>query len=84
MCFQVHSVLWVPSSGCLYTLSTCGLNKWEVGNTTEVQVLSWNACPNLFDSIADAIWVRGRIGLHTLICLGKGCARNMDYISDIR
>lgn len=56
--FQVHSVLWVPDSGCLYTLSTCGLNKWEVGDTTEVQVLSWNACPSLSDSIADAIWVR--------------------------
>lgn len=56
--FQVHSVLWVPDSGCLYTLSTCGLNKWEVGDTTEVQVLSWNACPSLFDNIADAIWVR--------------------------
>lgn len=52
----VHSVLWVPDSGCLYTLSTCGLNKWEVGDTTEVQVLSWNACPSLSDSIADAIW----------------------------
>ncbi|XP_060755074.1 nuclear pore complex protein Nup133 [Neoarius graeffei] len=52
----VHSVLWVPDSGCLYALSTCGLNKWEVGDTTEVQVLSWNACPSLSDSIADAIW----------------------------
>ncbi|XP_027034885.2 nuclear pore complex protein Nup133 [Tachysurus fulvidraco] len=52
----VHSVLWVPDLGCLYTLSTCGLNKWEVGDMTEVQVLSWNACPSLYDSIADSIW----------------------------
>ncbi|KAI5089830.1 nuclear pore complex protein Nup133, partial [Silurus meridionalis] len=53
---SVYSVLWARDSGCLYTLSTCGLNKWEVGDTTEVQVLSWNACPSLSDSIADAIW----------------------------
>ncbi|KAM9454415.1 nuclear pore complex protein Nup133 [Clarias gariepinus] len=52
----VHSVLWTPHSGCLYTLTSCGLNKWEVGDTMEVQVLSWNACPVLSDSIADAIW----------------------------
>ncbi|KAK3530270.1 hypothetical protein QTP86_022422 [Hemibagrus guttatus] len=52
----VHSVLWVPDTSCLYTLSTCGLNKWEVGDTSEVQVLSWNACLSLYDSIADAIW----------------------------
>lgn len=54
----MHGVLWAPHSGCLYTLTTCGLNKWEVGDATEVQVVSWNACPSLFDSIADAIWVR--------------------------
>ncbi|KAI4880083.1 hypothetical protein NFI96_025378 [Prochilodus magdalenae] len=53
---SVHSVLWVRESGCLYTLSTCGLSKWEVGDSAEVQVLSWNACPSLVDSIADAIW----------------------------
>ncbi|KAL7845456.1 hypothetical protein AOLI_G00236480 [Acnodon oligacanthus] len=52
----VHSVLWVKDSCCLYTLSTCGLSKWEVGDSAEVQVLSWNACPSLADSIADAIW----------------------------
>lgn len=58
-------MLWVPDSGCLYTLSTCGLNKWEVGDTMEVQVLSWNACQSLFDNIADAIWVRD-----VIICSG--------------
>ncbi|XP_072513752.1 nuclear pore complex protein Nup133 [Salminus brasiliensis] len=52
----VHSVLWVGDSGCLYTLSTCGLNKWDVRDNMEVQVLSWNACPSISDSIADAIW----------------------------
>ncbi|XP_066515739.1 nuclear pore complex protein Nup133 [Hoplias malabaricus] len=53
---SVHSVLWVADLCCLYTLTSCGLNKWEVGDSTEVQVLSWNACPSLTDSIADAIW----------------------------
>ncbi|XP_062865729.1 nuclear pore complex protein Nup133 isoform X2 [Trichomycterus rosablanca] len=52
----VHGVLYAPHSGALYTLGTCGLNKWEVGDATEVQVLSWNACPVLADSISDAIW----------------------------
>lgn len=58
--FQVHSVLYAQHSGALYTLSTCGLNKWDVGDATEVQVLSWNASPVLTESISDAIWVRGR------------------------
>uniref|UniRef100_A0A4W4GJP4 Nucleoporin Nup133/Nup155-like C-terminal domain-containing protein n=1 Tax=Electrophorus electricus TaxID=8005 RepID=A0A4W4GJP4_ELEEL len=54
---SVHSVLWAPHAGYLYTLSTCGLWKWEVMEHTEVQVLSWSmACPLLADSIADAIW----------------------------
>uniref|UniRef100_A0A8B9HMN1 Nucleoporin 133 n=1 Tax=Astyanax mexicanus TaxID=7994 RepID=A0A8B9HMN1_ASTMX len=53
---SVHSVLWVGGTGYLYTLSTCGLNKWEVTDNMEVQVLSWNACPSITDSIADAIW----------------------------
>ncbi|XP_076851304.1 nuclear pore complex protein Nup133 [Brachyhypopomus gauderio] len=54
---SVYSVLWVPHPGHLYTLSTCGLWKWEVMDNTEVQVLNWsNACPVLADSIADAIW----------------------------
>uniref|UniRef100_A0A8B9HKR4 Nucleoporin 133 n=1 Tax=Astyanax mexicanus TaxID=7994 RepID=A0A8B9HKR4_ASTMX len=55
---SVHSVLWVGGTGYLYTLSTCGLNKWEVTDNMEVQVLSWNACPSITDSIADAIWVK--------------------------
>uniref|UniRef100_A0A8C7PK17 Nucleoporin 133 n=1 Tax=Oncorhynchus mykiss TaxID=8022 RepID=A0A8C7PK17_ONCMY len=54
---NLHSVLWVGETGCLYTLTTCGLSKWEVDEVTEHQVLSWDSSRALTESVADAIWV---------------------------
>uniref|UniRef100_A0A8C7G7K5 Nucleoporin 133 n=1 Tax=Oncorhynchus kisutch TaxID=8019 RepID=A0A8C7G7K5_ONCKI len=42
---------------CLYTLTSCGLSKWEVDEVTEHQVLSWDSSRALTESVADAIWV---------------------------
>lgn len=56
--FQVFSVLWVKESGWLYSLSSCGLNKWEVDENSEQQVLIWSTNQIIEDGIADAIWVR--------------------------
>ncbi|XP_021423626.2 nuclear pore complex protein Nup133 [Oncorhynchus mykiss] len=53
---NLHSVLWVGETGCLYTLTTCGLSKWEVDEVTEHQVLSWDSSRALTESVADAIW----------------------------
>uniref|UniRef100_A0A8C8JWB9 Nucleoporin Nup133/Nup155-like C-terminal domain-containing protein n=1 Tax=Oncorhynchus tshawytscha TaxID=74940 RepID=A0A8C8JWB9_ONCTS len=54
---NLHSVLWVGETGCLYTLTSCGLSKWEVNEVTEHQVLSWDSSRALTESVADAIWV---------------------------
>uniref|UniRef100_A0A8C8IY81 Uncharacterized protein n=1 Tax=Oncorhynchus tshawytscha TaxID=74940 RepID=A0A8C8IY81_ONCTS len=53
---NLHSVLWVGEMGCLYTLTSCGLSKWEVDEVTEHQVLSWDSSRALTESVADAIW----------------------------
>uniref|UniRef100_A0A673K1B6 Nuclear pore complex protein Nup133-like n=1 Tax=Sinocyclocheilus rhinocerous TaxID=307959 RepID=A0A673K1B6_9TELE len=43
-------------TGCLYSLSSCGLSKWEVDENSETQVLSWSTNQIITDSITDAIW----------------------------
>uniref|UniRef100_A0A4W5RQB5 Nuclear pore complex protein Nup133 n=1 Tax=Hucho hucho TaxID=62062 RepID=A0A4W5RQB5_9TELE len=53
---NLHSVLWVGETGCLYTLTSCGLSKWEVDEVTEHQVLNWDSSRTLTESVADAIW----------------------------
>ncbi|XP_034044297.1 nuclear pore complex protein Nup133 [Thalassophryne amazonica] len=52
----LHSVLWVGGACCLYTLTSSSLCKWEVGETSEHQVMSWDARRALTDIITDAIW----------------------------
>ncbi|XP_016396129.1 nuclear pore complex protein Nup133-like [Sinocyclocheilus rhinocerous] len=52
----VFSVLWVKETGCLYSLSSCGLSKWEVDENSETQVLSWSTSQSITDSITNAIW----------------------------
>lgn len=58
---QLHSMLWVGGTSCLYTLTSSSLSKWEVDDSWEHQVLSWDARRALTDSIADAIWVSTQI-----------------------
>ncbi|KAM9315155.1 nuclear pore complex protein Nup133 [Pholidichthys leucotaenia] len=52
----LHSVLWVEESRCLYTLTNSSLCKWEVDNSSEHQIFSWDPRRVLAESIADAIW----------------------------
>lgn len=54
---QLHSVLWVGGASCLYTLTNSRLNKWEVEDGYEQQILSWDVQKALNESITDAIWV---------------------------
>lgn len=54
---QLHSVLWVGGTSCLYTLTNSRLNKWEVEDSYEQQILSWDVQKALNESIIDAIWV---------------------------
>ncbi|KAJ8416065.1 hypothetical protein AAFF_G00380870 [Aldrovandia affinis] len=52
----LHSLLWVGKTGCLYTLTSCSLDKWEVEEGSEYPVFSWDTSRTLRDSISDAIW----------------------------
>lgn len=52
----LHSVLWAGEASCLYTLTSSSLSKWEVDDSWEHQILSWDAQRALTESIADAIW----------------------------
>ncbi|XP_031735632.1 nuclear pore complex protein Nup133 [Anarrhichthys ocellatus] len=52
----LHSVLWVGGASSLYTLTSSRLSKWEVDDSWEHQILSWDAQRALTESIADAIW----------------------------
>uniref|UniRef100_A0A3P8S5I4 Nuclear pore complex protein Nup133 n=1 Tax=Amphiprion percula TaxID=161767 RepID=A0A3P8S5I4_AMPPE len=52
----LHSVLWVEGTSCLYTLTNSSLSKWEVDDSSEHQILSWDVSRALTESIADAIW----------------------------
>ncbi|CAK6978621.1 nuclear pore complex protein Nup133 [Scomber scombrus] len=52
----LHSVLWVGEASCLYSLTSSSLSKWEVDESWEHQILSWDAQRALTESIADAIW----------------------------
>lgn len=54
---QLHSMLWVGGASCLYTLTNSRLNKWEVDDGYEHQILSWDVQKALTESIIDAIWV---------------------------
>lgn len=58
---QLHSVLWVGGASCLYTLTNSRLNKWEVGDGYEQQIISWDVQKVLNESIIDAIWVSSNV-----------------------
>uniref|UniRef100_A0A1A7XUQ0 Nucleoporin 133 n=2 Tax=Iconisemion striatum TaxID=60296 RepID=A0A1A7XUQ0_9TELE len=53
---MLHSVLWVGRTSCLYTLTSSSLSKWEVDDSSEHQILSWDTCKALNESIVDSIW----------------------------
>ncbi|XP_028266010.1 nuclear pore complex protein Nup133 [Parambassis ranga] len=52
----LYSVLWEGGTSCLYTLTTSSLSKWEVDDSSEHQILSWDIRKALNESIIDAIW----------------------------
>ncbi|XP_043926669.1 nuclear pore complex protein Nup133 [Protopterus annectens] len=52
----LQCVLWDGESGCLYTLTSSSVNKWEVDETSERQIFSWESSRILKEHITDAIW----------------------------
>nr|XP_033794585.1 nuclear pore complex protein Nup133 isoform X1 [Geotrypetes seraphini] len=49
------SMLW-NKVDCLYTLTNSSLNKWELSETSEHHILSWDMNRTLKEHISDAIW----------------------------
>lgn len=68
-------MLWAGASSYLYTLTSSSLSKWDVDDSWEHQVLSWDARRALTESIADTIWVSRRTHVITnteneqLVCI---------------
>ncbi|XP_032419255.1 nuclear pore complex protein Nup133 isoform X1 [Xiphophorus hellerii] len=53
---ELHSVLWVEGTSCLYSLTSSTVSKWEVDDSTEHQIFSWDTRKALTESIVDSIW----------------------------
>uniref|UniRef100_A0A8C5MUE1 Nuclear pore complex protein Nup133 n=1 Tax=Leptobrachium leishanense TaxID=445787 RepID=A0A8C5MUE1_9ANUR len=52
---NLRAVLW-DKVDCFYTLTDSSINKWELEDTSECHVLSWEMSKVLKESISDAIW----------------------------
>ncbi|XP_073194155.1 nuclear pore complex protein Nup133 isoform X3 [Lepidochelys kempii] len=52
----LSSVLWDKERSSFYALTSSNLNKWEIDDSTERQVLSWDINRILKEHITDAIW----------------------------
>ncbi|TFK08504.1 gamma-aminobutyric acid receptor subunit rho-3 [Platysternon megacephalum] len=52
----LSSVLWDKARSSFYALTSSNLNKWEIDDSTERQVLSWDINRILKEHITDAIW----------------------------
>lgn len=52
----LHSVLWVPSFSSLFALTSSRLSKWDVDDSYEHIIYSWDARRALTERITDAIW----------------------------
>ncbi|KYO18784.1 nuclear pore complex protein Nup133 isoform X1 [Alligator mississippiensis] len=52
----LSSVLWDKERSSFYTLTNSNLNKWEIDDSVERHVLSWDISRILKEHITDAIW----------------------------
>ncbi|KAM8952541.1 nuclear pore complex protein Nup133 [Pelodytes ibericus] len=52
---KLCNVLW-DKTDCFYTLTDTSINKWEMDDTSEYHVLSWEMSKILKENISDSIW----------------------------
>lgn len=55
---QISNVLWDRERSSFYMLTSSNLNKWEIDDSSERYILSWDINKILKEHITDAIWVR--------------------------
>ncbi|KAF6073549.1 nucleoporin 133 [Phyllostomus discolor] len=53
---MLSSVLWDRERASFYSLTSSNINKWEVDESSEKQVHSWDINRTLKENITDAIW----------------------------
>lgn len=58
---QISSVLWDRERSSFYMLTSSNLNKWEIDDSSERYILSWDINRILKEHITDAIWVRAQL-----------------------
>uniref|UniRef100_A0A8B9CLG1 Nuclear pore complex protein Nup133 n=1 Tax=Anser brachyrhynchus TaxID=132585 RepID=A0A8B9CLG1_9AVES len=52
----ISSVLWDKERSSFYMLTSSNLNKWEIEDTSERYILSWDVNRTLKEHVSDAIW----------------------------
>eukprot|EP00061_Rhincodon_typus_P017988 g46954.t1 len=52
----LSSVLWDVENECFYTLTNSSLNKWEVDETSERHIFSWDLNRSMKRDLGDSIW----------------------------
>ncbi|XP_048392144.1 nuclear pore complex protein Nup133 isoform X2 [Stegostoma tigrinum] len=52
----LSSVLWDAENECFYTLTNSSLNKWEVDETSERHIFSWDLNRSMKHDLGDSIW----------------------------
>uniref|UniRef100_A0A3B3YUM1 Nucleoporin Nup133/Nup155-like C-terminal domain-containing protein n=1 Tax=Poecilia mexicana TaxID=48701 RepID=A0A3B3YUM1_9TELE len=67
---ELHSVLWVEGTSCLYSLTSSTVSKWEVDDSTEHQIFSWDTRKALTESIVDSIWVSKKAA-YSVVCASR-------------
>lgn len=53
---MLASVLWDRGGSSFYTLTSSNISKWELDDSSEKQVHSWDVHRTLKESITDAVW----------------------------
>lgn len=69
---QLASVLWDSGRSSFYTLTSSNISKWELDDSSEKQVHSWDMHRALKESITDAIWVRDNMPSLFFLCFEVG------------
>lgn len=76
---QLASVLWDRGNSSFYTLTSSNISKWELDDSSEKQVYSWDMHRALKESITDAIWVRSS-GAHLWFTQHLGCVTHRSFV----
>uniref|UniRef100_A0ABK0LY53 Nucleoporin 133 n=1 Tax=Rattus norvegicus TaxID=10116 RepID=A0ABK0LY53_RAT len=64
---MLASVLWDRGNSSFYTLTSSNISKWELDDSSEKQVYSWDMHRALKESITDAIWSEDLVACRLMV-----------------